>query len=277
MYSPFDTDLVLAHFQLKEADEALYRVQGSVKRKKILKYIFYILWGYLSCLALLVNTLSLVLMSSLYKKLHVRFMRYAWSSYFFWLGVTKYKTKPFPENLEKPKLIFTNRIHPFSSLFASLLFKFPVIIPISPLLKSFRFFPYLPSSFMSKNLPMISYPDETLANDLPTVHKLFGAGYSVIVYINNDYIDPKSMNSLPIHEEVMSLLSPEMEDKVETYFLLLQGMERLPFATRLSPIQIRCDLIKKEDLFYLIDPEDTKKRYKKIAAYFGFNYYSVVK
>lgn len=275
-YLKLKQDEAVSQAHLDAAGAALLRTQASIARKKKLKWVYIALWVYMLLAYIGGSLLWIWLPSAKRKGLQTKLMRHLWAVYFGGTGVTHYETSPFPETPPKPMLIFSSRSHTLSALFIYRLFKFPLVIPLVDAMRRFRLMPGLPFGFITRLFPLISYPDSTLANDLDTVKKILTQGYSVVVFANPYYLDTSLMTHMPIHEEIGALLE-DPDPTWDTYFLNIDGIERFPFSTFASPIQIRCHLIKKEDLFYLVPPEEKNFQYQRIAQFFGFADYTIVR
>jgi hypothetical protein len=161
--------------------------------------------------------------------------------FFHTRGVTFYRTKPFPKAPEKPMLILTTRHHPYSSLFAYQLFDFPVLTPVDPIIAAQHVLPDNPWPNIGKNLKHVTYRDVSLNTAWPEIRTLLEKGYSVIAHINAGLQDPTLKERRPLYSAVRTILA-DSHLPADLYFLYLDGFERFPHASALSPIQVRCDL-----------------------------------
>ncbi len=260
-------DIFIAEKNLKQAQETLIRLSKTAPLKKQYRWVWVGFWLYQWMRYGYFLVSGLFLAATKKKARQFEFIKQYWTGFFILKGIRYYTTSPMPEKPEKPMLIFTLRRNYFGSLFTQTLFPFPVIVPVEKAFKEFRIKPKLASAFVGKLTGLATYSDDTLNNNIDSVKQLLKKGYSVVVHINDGFSNPSNTLSGPFFTQQLSEL---MREDADMYFLNLEGWERFPFATPVTPIQLRCHWVSKEDLFYLIPMDNSEKLFERIAVFFGF-------
>ncbi len=196
--------------------------------------------------------------------------------YFRLRGVTFYKTSPFPKKPERPMLILTTKLHPFSSLFAYQLFDFPVLIPLSATFSRYRLLQRLPVTFMGKAFRTMSYTEGSLNVAWPHLKDLLRRGYSVVVHVNAITFDPLVPHKLPVYEAFKTILADE-DLGADLFFLNLDGFERYPRSSLHSPIQVRCDLRPPSDVFPVDPKASFDQKVKECLRFFAIQDFAMVR
>ena len=92
-------------------------------------------------------------------------------------------------------------------------------------------------------------------------------GFNVVANLNEGRANPpESPLGYIFIKEMMELLTQE----ADIYFLNLDGWNRFPYATLLTEINLRCHLVSKDELFYLISMDDRERVLGRLAEFFGF-------
>ncbi|MFC1771379.1 hypothetical protein ACFLZV_05790 [Candidatus Margulisiibacteriota bacterium] len=249
----------------RQAAERDIEILETTAKKRIVSYLlFTILWPYLVFLRILLAISSLFSRQT-WALNASRFLRHYFKIYFKFKGINPVMTTDIPFKKKKPMIIFTIRRDDTLPVFFYKLFPYPIIIP---LVKKFRstnaihFFPFR----MKKLFETISYPDINLGQNLKNIQEMLAEGYSVLVHINQHYLDPISMRTITFYKAFESLL----QEDADIYFMHARESRQLKFAALLSPVLITIDITKKEELLNEIDQNDQKCVLDRIATFFGF-------
>jgi hypothetical protein len=194
------------------------------------------------------------------------------TAYFNFRGFDSYPTVALPEQFPEPSLIFVTRHSDMSSLFAYHLFPSPVIIPIAPSIKrQYRLHPFLPGLLLTKAIQHVSYPDKPLAQNVSRIQDLLKAGYSVVVHINENYVDPRFYDKMPVSKAILPLL-----EHSSIYFMNFDGIEYTKRAHHSAPYTVRCDFIEKsvlESLLFDSEKGQAESLMRVVSQFYGFDHF----
>ncbi len=282
MSVPFDLFRRQLAKMYKAADLTYAAAQDTayVKRSGETRYfLFHYFWWLFIKTTLLYSAIRFVgifVFNGLRNRMVAWVVRWYLRRYFKLRGVTFYRTSPFPQKPTRPLVILTTKLHTFSALFAHQLFNFPVLVPLSAQFERYRMIPGLPSTFMGKAFRTMSYGEGSLNVAWPHLKALVAQGHSVIVQVNAVTHDPLFPMKTPIYEAVKQILAdPDLG--ADLLFLNLDGFERYPKASLLSPIQVRCDLRPPEDV-YPLDPNATlQDKLTAVAQFLAIPDYCIVR
>ena len=208
---------------------------------------------------------------------HEAMVRRYLREYFSIRGIAhQYTTSPFPTKPEKPMLILTSRLHPANALFAYQRFDFPVLVPLEPLWYDYKILPSNSSSFIGEHLKHSSYSDISLNNAWPHLKKLLEQGYSVMAYINQGIHDPESREITSLYTTLKDIVASEKDLPADLYFLRLDGFERYPQASFVTPIQVRADLQSAHDTYGFLNLPTLDHKIERIVDFLAMWDYSWV-
>ncbi len=246
-------------------------IEASQKKRGNFKWIFIGLGIATFIRFLYLRVLCLFSGSETTKKREEAFARQYFKSYFMYRGALFYRTSPFPKTLEKPLLILACKNHAMQSLFMYQLFDFPVLIPVEKSVYSFQIFPKIPLKFIGKYLKRSSYEEVSLNNNWGEMKKMLQKGYSMILYVNPDVFLSHLHGPLYMFEELQQVLADadKPDFPADLHFLNCTGFEKYAWASAQSPMQLRCDLRPKADVYgWLSDPHSVQEKLAKITLFF---------
>ena len=172
------------------------------------------------------------------KKASAILVRKQHKSFLLSRAIQPYTTIKLPTSFEEPTLIFTTRNNDYSALNAYSLFSFPVIAPITKgITLGQRLHPFLNWLKMEPFLNTMSYPDGPLKKTKPIIDTLLENRYSVIVFLNEHYTDPRFHKHLFISREIKSLMRHP-----SSLFMHLDGDEFTGLTNLKSPMALRADV-----------------------------------
>ena len=261
----------LQNLQAQARDEGA-RLQKIRTKKRLSYYLFASLAGYYIALYTLIRFLNLFFPAKARLRLAGYFRHYL-SIYFYFKGIRVQTPLPtFSHHPDRETIVIMPRINTYSPLLMYRLMPFPILIPMPDTFHDYRVICFLNLRFIGSVIKTISYPEANLTQNFQNIVTLLKEKFPLLIHANPQFYDGSLSTKPQLYRSLVEILKRD----ADIYLVKPEGFENFKFSTFFTPQEVRCNWVKKEDLFTAAELDNPDQAVEKLAAFFGMVEYTVI-